>query len=174
MTLPQTYYKDIISNSLSLQRQVSWKTKTIPDLYFILLFFLTSSSTAICLTQLYWKCSCKGCPWTPGHLVAQLNSVVTVGVGKRRAQQRRGLWWWKRVDGGLVGKNKFNGYTSPFLFPKLCGALDLTPVLASMIPLRPCFPRYLPGSSVVLSFSLFLKSWCSRGLNSIPVNLYSF
>lgn len=62
-----------------------------------------------------------------------------------------------------------------FVEPWSSLSLNLSSFLASMIPLLPCFPHYLPGSSsVVLSFSLFLKSWYSRGLHSIPVNLYSF
>lgn len=120
-----------LTNSLSLQRQVSWKTKTIPEQYFVLLFFLTSHSLLLHCNLSYTtllKMLLQRLPMnTWASCCSSEQGWWLWGWGRGEAQQRRGCGGGGRgYMGDKWGKNKFNGYTSPFIFPKLCGALDLT------------------------------------------------
>lgn len=175
-----------LTNSLSLQRQVSWKTKPKPDLYFILLFFLTSYSFLLHCNLFYTtllKMLLQRLPMNSWASCCSIEQCGDCGGGKRRGTAAKGavvveegLWG---MCGGKINSTDILHLLSSrsIVEPGISLSLNLSPFLASMIPLLPCFPHYLPGSSssvsVVLSFSLFLKSWCSRGLHSIPVNLYS-
>ena len=80
--------------------------------YFVLLFSLTSSSSLphrVCLTQRYWKCTCKGHLWIPKCIVVKSNGHTSF------------LSYWCFVEPGTLN------------------SLELLPFLASTILLLPIF-----------------------------------
>lgn len=101
-----------------------------------------SSSIASCLPQLYWKCSCKGCPWT----TECPNPRDTLHI----------LFFWNFVN--------FGHYT-PWSF-LLFGLMTQHPVFSSLLIWL--FFLTLLG---VHFFSSYLISWCSRGWPFFLVDL---
>lgn len=135
----KTKPRNFFSNYFPSPSETGFLKKRISALYCSSLWpQIYSSSVSICLTQLYWKCSCNGRPWTPEHLVAKHRDTLH-------------FFCWSFVE---------PGHHSVELSPLLASVVLLLPCCPHCLS----GSSFSVSSGCLLLF--IFRSWCSKRLHS--------